>query len=86
MHEKLKKQELSQGWRTPKLLDGLITSPKVKTLKGKGVGSRSLIHNISGVEGRVGAPGYGLGILTSNPIIHTNPQKPTQPNNKLVSA
>jgi len=33
-------------------------SPKVKTTKGKGIGVRS------GVEGRVGAPGWRLGRLT----------------------
>jgi hypothetical protein len=36
-------------------------SPKVKTMEEEGVGTcslvRSLAHNISGVEGRVGVPG-----------------------------
>jgi hypothetical protein len=36
-----------------------------------------------GVEGHVGAPGWGLGRLTSNSIIHTDLHKP---NNELVSA
>jgi hypothetical protein len=36
-----------------------IASPKVKTTEGEGVGVHSLIHSISGVEGRVGAPGWG---------------------------
>jgi hypothetical protein len=67
----------------PKLFDGLITSPKVKTTKGKGVGARSLIHNASGVKGRVGALGSGLGRLTSNSITHMDLHKP---NNKLVNA
>jgi hypothetical protein len=34
----------------------LIVSPKVKTLEGEGVGARSLVRNILGVEGRVRAP------------------------------
>jgi len=33
-------------------------NPKVKTMEGKGVGARSLAHNISGVEGCVGVPGW----------------------------
>jgi hypothetical protein len=48
------------------------TSPKVKTPKGEGVGARSLVHNTSGVDGRVGALGWGLGKLTSKSIIHTD--------------
>jgi hypothetical protein len=71
------------GVATPKLLDGLTTSPKVKTSKGKGVGARSLAHSTLGVEGHVEAPEWGLGRLTSNSITHTNLHKP---NNKLVSA
>jgi hypothetical protein len=35
------------------------TSPKVKTMEGEGVGARSLTHSILGVEGCVGAPGFG---------------------------
>jgi len=31
-------------------------SPKVKITEGKGVGEHSLVRNISGVEGHVGAP------------------------------
>jgi hypothetical protein len=42
-------------WRTPKLLDGLTTSPKVKTTKGEGVKVCSLARNISKVKGRAGA-------------------------------
>ncbi len=37
------------------------TSPKVKTMEGERVGVRSLIRSISRVEGRVGAPTWGLG-------------------------
>jgi hypothetical protein len=33
-------------------------NPMVKTLEGEGVGARSLAHNISGVEGRAGTPGW----------------------------
>ncbi len=42
------------------------TNPKVKTMEREGVGVCSLAHNTSGVEGRVGAPGWGLGRLVSN--------------------
>jgi len=34
------------------------TSPKRKITKGKGVGARSLVRNILGVEGHVGALGW----------------------------
>jgi hypothetical protein len=47
-------------------------SPKMKTTKGEGVGAHSLTHNTSKVEGHVGAPGCGLGRLTSKSITHTN--------------
>jgi len=33
-------------------------NPKVKTMEGKGVGVHSLAHNILGVEGCVGVPGW----------------------------
>jgi hypothetical protein len=36
----------------------LIASPKVKTTEGEGVGVHSLACSTSGVEGRVGAPGW----------------------------
>jgi len=58
-------------------------SPKVKTSKGEGIGARSVAHNIPGVEGCVGALGWGLKRLTNNSIIHMDLHKP---NNKLVSA
>jgi hypothetical protein len=64
------------------LMDSLHLSPKVKTTEG-GVGACSLVRSTSGVEGCVGAPGLGLGRLTSNLITHTNLHKP---NNKLVRA
>ncbi len=52
-------------------------------MEGEGVGVRSLARNTLGVEGRAGAPGWGLGRLTSNSITHTDLHKP---NNKLVNA
>jgi hypothetical protein len=58
-------------------------SPKMKTMEKKGVGTRSLAHNTSWVEGRVGAPRWGVGGLTNNSIIHMDLHKL---NNKLVSA
>jgi hypothetical protein len=57
-------------------------SPKVETLD-KGVGVHSQAHNTSRVEGRAGAPGWGLKRVTSKSIIHMNLQKP---NNKLINA
>jgi len=35
-----------------------ITSPKVKTTEGKGVGAHSLACNISSVKGHVGTSGW----------------------------
>ncbi len=67
----------------PKLLDGLTTSPKVKTTKGKGVGACSLARSTSGIEGRAGAPGWGLKRLTRNSVTNTDLHKP---NNKLINA
>ncbi len=51
-------------------------SPKVKTMKGEGIGARSLAHNISRVEGRVRALGWGLRRLISNSIIRIDMHKP----------
>jgi hypothetical protein len=59
-----------------------IANPKMKTTKGKGVGARSLVHNISRIKGCVGALGCGLGRLTRKLITHTDLHKL----NKLVSA
>jgi hypothetical protein len=42
---------------------------KVKTTN-KGVGIHSLACNTLGVEGRVGAPVWGVGQMTSGSIIH----------------
>jgi len=61
----------------------LTVSPKVTTMEGEGVGARSLICSTLGVEGRVRAPGWVLGRLTSKSIIYMNMHKP---NSKLVSA
>jgi hypothetical protein len=63
------------------LIDSNV-SPKVKTTE-EGVGACSLARSISGVEGHAKALGWGLGRMTSGPIIHTNLHKP---NNKLVNA
>jgi hypothetical protein len=65
-------------------LDSLMdstTSLKVKTMEGERVGARSLVHITLGVEGHVGAPGWGLGKVTSKLITHIDLHKP----NKLVS-
>ncbi len=70
-------------WCTPKLFDRLNFKSKVKTTKGWRVGARFLAHSTSGVEGRVGTPGWRLGRETSESIIHTNLHKS---NNKLVNA
>ncbi len=61
----------------------LTASPKVKTIEGEGVGPRTLVRNISGVERRAGASRWGLGRLTSKSIIHIDLHKPK---NKLVNA
>jgi len=42
----------------PSSLMDLNASPKVKTMKGKGVEGRTLAHNTSKVEGRAGALGW----------------------------
>jgi hypothetical protein len=44
------------------------------------MGICSLNRNISGVEGHVGALGWGLGRMTSKSIIHIDLHKP---NNKV---
>jgi hypothetical protein len=67
----------------PSSLMDSTTSPKVKTLEGEGVGVRSLVRSTSVVEGCAEVPGWGLGRLTNNSIIHTDLHKP---NNELVNA
>jgi len=64
------------------LMDSTV-NPKVTTMERKGVGACSLSCNTSGVEGHVGALGWGLGRLTSKSITYTDLHKP---NIKLVSA
>jgi hypothetical protein len=53
----------------------------MKIVEGEGIGVRSLVRNPSGVEGPVGAPGWGLGRLTRKSITHMDLHKP---NKKLV--
>jgi hypothetical protein len=67
----------------PSSLMDSTASPKVKTMEREGIGAHSLVHDTSRVKERAGAPGWGLGRLTSNSITHTNLHKP---NNKLVNA
>jgi hypothetical protein len=42
----------------------------VKTTEEQGVGARSLAHSILGIEGRAGAPRWGLGRVTSMNYSH----------------
>jgi hypothetical protein len=63
------------------LIDSTV-SPKVKITKGQGIGVRSLAHNISRLEGHVGALGWGLGRMINESIIHLDLDKP---NNKLAN-
>jgi len=57
-------------------------SLNMKTTEEKGVGVHFLACITLGVERHVGVPGWGLGQMTSEIIIHTNMHKP---NNKLVN-
>jgi hypothetical protein len=66
----------------PSFLMDSTGSLKVK-ITHKKVGVRPLARNTSRVKGCVGAPGWGIGRLTSNLIIHMDLH---EPNNKLVSA
>jgi hypothetical protein len=53
----------------PELFEGLKEESQVEDSgKREGVRACSLTHNIRGVEGRAGAPGLGLGRVTS--LIH----------------
>jgi len=58
-------------------------SPRLKTTEEEGVRARSLVRNISKIEGHVGTSGLGLERLTSKSITLTDLYKP---NNKLVNA
>ncbi len=49
-------------------------SPKVKTMEGKKIGARSLVRNISRVEGRAGASRWGQGILKTSNHSHGSTQ------------
>jgi len=44
-------------------------------MEGYGIGAHSLVHSILGVEGRVGAPGWGLRRVISKSITHMNLHK-----------
>jgi hypothetical protein len=57
--------------RTPHSLNDSNANPKVETTK-EGVGVRSLTCNISKVDGHARAPGWGLGRVKSESIIHMN--------------
>jgi len=48
----------------PSSLIDSITSSKVMTIEGEGVGARSLTHNTLRVEGRAETMGWGLGRFT----------------------
>jgi len=63
------------------LMDSTM-SPKVTIMQGEGVAARFLACSTSGVEGCVGDLKWGLKILISKSITHTDLHKP---NNKLVS-
>ncbi len=53
----------------PQLLEGLKEESQVEDNgKREGIGACSLIRSTRGVEGRAGAPGLGLGRVTS--LIH----------------
>jgi hypothetical protein len=67
----------------PNSLMDSIVNPKVKAMKGKRVGVHSLVCSTLGVEGHVGALGWGLGRMTNKFITHIDLHKP---NNKLVNA
>ncbi len=60
-----------------------IVSLKMKTLEGEGIRACSLAHNILGVEGCAGVPGWELRRLKNKSITHMDLHKP---NDKLVNA
>jgi hypothetical protein len=59
------------------LMDSTL-SPKVEIPEGKGVGACSLARSTLGVEGRAGAPRWGLRKLISNSITHRNQTNQTK--------
>jgi hypothetical protein len=56
----------------PSSLIGSTMNSRWKQRKDKELGVRSFIRNTSGVEGRVGAPGWGLQRVTNRSIIYMN--------------
>ncbi len=58
----------------PSSLMDSTTSPKMKTTEGKRVGACSLARSTLGVEGRAGAPRWGLGRLISIDLHKTKQQ------------
>jgi hypothetical protein len=71
---------LRSGVTHPQLLEGLKEESQVEDIgKTEGVEVRSLIRSIRGVEGRIGAPGLGLGKVTS--FIHLLEPASNQPQN-----
>jgi hypothetical protein len=62
----------------PQLLEGLKEESQIEDNgKRKGVGARSLTRSTRGVEGRAGAPGLGLGRVTSFIHLLEPTSKPT---------
>ncbi len=70
-------------WCTPIFFKDSNVSPKMKIIEKKVIDIFSLAFRTSGVEGHVGTAWWGLGKVTSRPIIHMDLHKP---NNQLVSA
>ncbi len=67
--------EKSDGPPTPGRTQGRVSSRRQR--KREGVEARSLTHSTRGVEGRAGAPGLGLGRVTS--LIHLFKPASNQP-------
>jgi hypothetical protein len=67
----------------PNSLMGSTVNLKVTPMEAEGARASSLACNTSRVEGRVGAPGWGLGRLIRKLITHTDLHKS---NHELVSA
>ncbi len=62
----------------PQLLEGFKEESQVEDNgKREGVEARSLTRNTRGIEGRAGAPGLGLGRVTS--LIHLSEPASNQP-------
>jgi hypothetical protein len=68
----------SKALTLPQLLEGLKEEFQVEDIrKREEVGARSLTRSTRGVEGRAGAPGLGLGRVTS--LIHLLEPASNQP-------